>query len=55
MEITVKNKAPIEDIPVGTSFLTVISKGTEGNLFSFTYIYWESYFLATNSRKIWFL
>jgi hypothetical protein len=31
LEITVKNPFPSEQIPSGTLFLTVISRGTKGN------------------------
>jgi hypothetical protein len=31
LEITVRNEVPIENIPAGTVFLTVISRRTKGN------------------------
>jgi hypothetical protein len=36
LEITVGNKFPRENIPAGTLFLTILSRGTEEN-----HIFWE--------------
>jgi hypothetical protein len=54
LEIIVRNGVPARIFALETSFPTIFSKGTMGNLFYCTYFYRRLFFPATNSRKLWF-
>jgi hypothetical protein len=54
MDINVRIEVHASIFPLGALLLTVILRGTKGNLFYCSYFYWEPFFLATNSEEIWF-
>jgi hypothetical protein len=49
--ITVSKKVPAKKFSLGTLFLTVIPRGTRGNLFYCTYFYWEPSIQSTSSQN----